>query len=68
MKKPAPSSAPGSKSTETDTDRLIAGYGRTPSPQKKAALLSMLQAERGGFEKEARRATSKQTIRPKERG
>lgn len=50
MKKPA-APAQGTKFTEKDAERLIASCGQAPAPEKKAALLARLGAERAAFEK-----------------
>ncbi len=57
----------GTKFTGKDADRLLAGYGRAMSPEKKAALVSKLQAERGTFEKEPRQMAGGEKHPGKER-
>ena len=46
---------PGPKVTLTDADRLIASYGQPVSPEKKAALMSRLQSQRGEFDRAQKR-------------
>lgn len=66
MKKPT-APAQGTKFTEKDADSLIASYGRALAPEKKAALMARLGAERPAFEK-ARAQPSRQTGKGLERG
>lgn len=66
MKKTA-ASTQGTKFSEKDTDRLIAGYGRQLPPEKKAALLAKLEAERGAFEKTSKPAVRKQSEHERDR-